>query len=314
MGIFPRVVDADLDGRKDLLVGEAEGNIRLYLNINTDADPSFDGGTLIEAGPAGSKTAIDVGQRTTPVVVDWDNDGRRDILVGNKDGLVRFYRNTGTDAAWDFTTAEFIQDNMADLVVPAFRSSLHIEDFDGDGTKDILTGNTAGQIVIYFNTGTDAAPVYNGYTAVSSDGSTIDLAGDQRSRPFVCDWNDDGIRDLLVGYGDGLCRLYIGLSDLTECVCETPVAVRFLQAWPNPFNPVTTIGFELDVRGPASLRIYDASGRLVKTLENGLFDAGLHEAVWNGTGDAGQRVSSGVYLCRFESGTFRQTQKLILLR
>ena len=308
------MVDADLDGRKDLLVGEAEGNIRLYLNINIDDDPSFDGGTLLTVGPAGSKTVIDVGQRTTPVVVDWDNDGRRDIIVGAWDGLVRLYRNTGTDASWDFESEEIILDGGIDLVVPAVRSSPHVEDLDGDGTKDLLTGNTAGQILTYFNNGTDAAPVFNGYTAVESDGSAIDLAGDLRSRPFVCDWNDDGIMDLLIGYGDGLVRLYIGMSDLTECVCEAPVSVRFLPAWPNPFNPVTTIGFELDMTGPVSLRIYDATGRLVKTLANGIFETGLHEKVWNGTGDYGQRVSSGLYFARFESGQFRQTQKIVLLR
>ena len=308
------MVDADLDGRKDLLVGEAEGNIRLYLNINTDADPSFDGGTLLTAGPAGSKTVIDVGQRTTPSVVDWDNDGRRDIIVGAKDGLVRVYRNVGTDAAWDLESAVMILDGGVDLVVPALRASPHIEDLDGDGAKDMLTGNTAGQILTYFNTGTDAAPVFNGYAVVESDGSAIDLPDDQRSRPYVCDWNDDGIRDLLVGYGDGLVRLYIGQDDLTECVCDTPVSVRFHQAWPNPFNPVTTVGFELDMTGPASVRIYDASGRLVKTLANGIFGAGLHEMVWNGTGDYGQRVSSGIYFCIFESGRFRETQKLVLLR
>ena len=308
------MVDADLDGRKDLLVGEAEGNIRLYLNINTDADPSFDGGTLLTVGPAGSKTVIDVGQRTTPVIVDWDNDCRRDIIVGNKDGVVKLYRNNGTDAAWDFTAVEIIQDNAVDLVVSAVRSSPHVEDLDGDGTKDLLLGNTAGQIVTYFNVGTDAAPVFNGYSAVESDGSAINLAGDQRSRPFVCDWNDDGIRDLLIGYGDGLVRLYLGMDDLTNCECITPVAVRVLPAWPNPFNPVTTIGFELDIAGPASLRICDASGRLVRILANGIFQTGLHEKVWNGPGDSGQSVSSGVYFCRFESGQFRQTQKIILLR
>jgi hypothetical protein len=314
MGIFPRVVDADLDGRKDLLVGEAEGNIRLYLNINTDADPSFDGGTLLDAGPAGSKTVIDVGQRTTPNVVDWDNDGRRDIIVGEKGGKVLFYRNTGTDSAWDLEAAVTILDGGADLIVPALRSSPHVEDYDGDGAKDLLLGNTAGQILTYFNTGTDAAPLFNGYTQVESDGSAIDLPGDMRARPFVCDWNDDGIRDLLIGYGDGLVRLYIGIDDLTECVCETPTSVRLLPAWPNPFNPVTTIGFELDSVGPANLRIYDASGRLVRTLAHGIFEAGLHEKVWNGTGDQGQRVSSGVYFCRFEAGGFSRTQKLVLLR
>jgi hypothetical protein len=308
------VVDADLDGLKDLLVGEAEGNIRLFLNINTDADPEFDSGTLLEAGPAGSKSVIDVGQRTTPVVVDWDNDGRRDIIVGAKDGLVWLYRNTGTDAAWDFASGEMLLDNGSNLVVPSFRSSPHVEDLDGDGAKDLLVGNTDGNILTYFNAGTDAAPVFNGYTAVESDGSAIDLPFDLRSRPFLCDWNDDGIRDMLVGYGDGLVRLYLGIDETTECVCETPVSVRLLPAWPNPFNPVTTIGFELDMTGPASLRIYDASGRLIKTLANGIFATGLHEKVWNGTGDAGQSVSSGVYFARFESGQFRQTQKIILLR
>jgi hypothetical protein len=308
------VVDADLDGRKDLLVGEAEGNIRLYLNVNTDADPSFDGGTLLEAGPAGSKAVIDVGQRTTPVVIDWDSDGRRDIIVGAKDGFVRLYRNTGTDAAWDLAAAEIIQDSAADLVVPSFRSSPHVEDLDGDGRKDMLLGNTAGQIVVYTNTGTDAEPAFSGYSAVESDNSAIDLPGDWRSRPFLCDWNEDGIRDMLVGYGDGLVRLYIGMSGISECDCRSPLASRMLPAWPNPFNPVTTVAFELDVAGPASLRIYDASGRLVRTLARGIFAAGLHEEVWNGTGDAGQPVASGVYFCRFESGSFRETQKIILLR
>jgi hypothetical protein len=257
---------------------------------------------------------IDVGQRTTPVVVDWDNDGRRDIIVGAKDGLMRLFRNTGTDAAWEFESEELILDGGVNMVAPSFRSSPHVEDLDGDGAKDLLVGNTDGQILIYFNTGADAAPVFNGYTAVESDGSAIDLPFDLRSRPFVCDWNDDGINDLLVGYGDGLVRLYPGMEDLTGCVCETPVSVRVLPAWPNPFNPVTTIGFELDLAGPASLRIYDPAGRLVKTLANGIFQAGPHEKVWNGTGDAGQPVSSGVYFCRFESGQFRQTQKIILLR
>jgi len=308
------VVDADLDGRKDLLVGEAEGNIRLYLNVNTDSDPSFDGGAFLEAGPAGAKTVIDVGQRTTPVVVDWDDDGRRDIIVGNKDGLVVLYRNTGTDSAWDLEAGVAILDGGEDLVVPSLRASPHVEDLDGDGRKDLLLGNTAGQIVIYFNTGTDSAPMFDGYYSVDAEGVPIDLAGDQRSRPFLCDWNEDGAMDLLVGYGDGLVRLYKGIPDLTGCGCGAPVAVRMVPAWPNPFNPVTTTGFELDLAGPASMRIYDASGRLIRTLASGIYETGLHEMVWNGTGDDGRRVSSGVYFCRFESASFKQTQKLVLLR
>ena len=308
------MVDADLDGRKDLLVGEAEGNIRLYLNVNTDAEPSFDQGTLLESGPPGSKTAIDVGQRTTPVVVDWDADGRRDIVVGSKDGLVRLFINTGTDADWLFEGGETVLDSGADLVVPTLRASPHVEDLDGDGRKDLLLGNTAGQILLYINEGTDSAPVLGGYVSIESYGSAIDLDGDLRSRPFVCDWNEDGLKDLLVGYGDGLVRIFPGSSGLADCDCVTPVAVRMIPAWPNPFNPVTTVGFELESSGYAAMRVYDASGRLVRTLASGIFGTGLHEISWNGTGESGNTLSSGVYFCRFESGDFSDTQKLVLIR
>jgi hypothetical protein len=81
---------------------------------------------------------------------------------------------------------------------------------DGDGNKDLLTGDTEGQVLFYSNTGTDDAPVFSGYAPVVSDGVPIDLDGGPRSRPFVCDWNGDSFPDILVGAGDGYVRLYQG--------------------------------------------------------------------------------------------------------
>ena len=57
MGIFPRVVYWDADGRKDLLVGRSDGLVMIFLNIGTDADPHFDGGAPLQVGPPGSKSA-----------------------------------------------------------------------------------------------------------------------------------------------------------------------------------------------------------------------------------------------------------------
>jgi len=83
---------------------------------------------------------------------------------------------------------------------------------------------------------------------------------------------------------------------------------------PNPFNPSTTIQYELKVVGPAAVRVYDVSGRLVRTLVDGVQSAGAHETRWDGRDERGQIVSSGVYFYRLEAGTFTQTRKMVLLK
>ncbi len=208
LGAFPRVVYWDADGLKDLLVGQSDGKVRLFLNTASDEDPSFDGGTLLQVGPPGSKTTIDVGSRATPAVVDWNNDDRKDLVVGALDGRIHLFVNEGTDSSPDFRSETFSQDSGAALTVPSGRSSPVIRDLDGDGNKDMLAGNTNGQLLYYRNTGSDDSPSFSGYTPVESTGVPIDLPGTPRSRHFVCDWTGDGPLDVLVGASDGQVHLY----------------------------------------------------------------------------------------------------------
>jgi len=204
------VVYWDADGLKDLLIGQADGKIKLFLNVGTEADPTFDGGTFLQVGPPGSKIDIDVGSRATLEVVDCNNDGKKDLIVGAIDGKIHVFVNEATDTSPDFESESFAQEDGADLVVPSYRSSPVIGDFDGDGEKDLLTGNTNGQILLYPNVGTDAAPSFSDSTYVESNGVIIDLNSLGRSRPSVCDWTGDGRPDLLVGVGDGRVHLYQG--------------------------------------------------------------------------------------------------------
>jgi hypothetical protein len=314
MGVFPRVVDADNDGRKDLLIGEAEGTIRLYRNINTDNDPQFDGGTLLQVGFPGSKLDIDVGQRPTPAIVDWNNDGRRDIVAGSKDGKIHLFINEGTDSAWDFRLEQFIQEDGTDMIVPSLRASPEIMDLDGDGVKDLLSGNTEGQLLLYRNIGSDEAPVFSGSVPIESDGAAIDLAGTLRTRPFICDWNNDGVRDILVGYGDGLVRLYRGPGDLADASTPPVAGVRLLPAHPNPFNPTVTIPFVLPRNGRVGLSVYDVSGRRVAVLVDGRLPAGRHEARWHGVDANGRQLPSGVYFIRLNAGGTVSGGKIALAR
>jgi len=90
-----------------------------------------------------------------------------------------------------------------------------------------------------------------------------------------------------------------------------------LQNYPNPFNPETWIPFHLAQEADVSVRIYDASGKLIRTLSLGHREAGFYVAkgkavYWNGKSDAGEEVASGVYFYSIKAGDFSATRKLIV--
>jgi len=214
MGCFPRVVYWDSDERKDLLVGQSsDGTVKIFLNTGTDENPTFDGGTLLQVGQPGSKTNLKVGYRATPCVVDWNSDDRKDLAIGALDGKIHIFINEGTDTEPDFRVQTYAQQNGSNLSVPYQRSSPDVLDLDGDGKKDLITGNTNGQLLFYSNTGTDQDPNFSGYSAVEADGVPIDLPDTPRSRPYVCYLTDDAYFDVLIGAADGKVHLYQGIPE-----------------------------------------------------------------------------------------------------
>lgn len=93
-------------------------------------------------------------------------------------------------------------------------------------------------------------------------------------------------------------------------------------AYPNPFNPTTTIAFDLPQRSFVEMKIYDISGRKVQTVISQNLEAGSHQAVWDGRDQAGNQVASGVYLYRIravpsastQQQEFRAVNKMLLVR
>jgi hypothetical protein len=161
----------------------------------------------VQVGPPGQKTDIDVGNRATPIVVDWNNDSRKDLVIGAVDGFVRLFLNQGTNDEPDFREELLVQSDSQPLIVASLRSSPSVDDVTGDGKKDLVVGNTDGQLLLFENLGSDAAPEFSASVPVTSNGVPIDLDS-TRSRPSLCDWDRNGGEDVLVGSSDGTVRLY----------------------------------------------------------------------------------------------------------
>jgi len=238
-------------------------------------------------------------------------------VIGGLSGKLLVYLNEGTDAEPDFLTSFAVQDGAGDLIVPSTRSSPDVLDFDHDGKKDVVSGNTNGQVVFYSNVGTDEAPTFSGYELVEADSVVIDLLGTARSRPFVCEWNRDGFLDMLLGYGDGLVRLYTGIEHYHDSgapeFAGDPAAV-LLAPRPNPALGRSAVAFDLPIEESVRLTVYDVSGRRVTCLADRSFGPGRHEVEWFGIDDRGQKLPSGVYFVRMETPDSFQTRRVVLLR
>ena len=96
---------------------------------------------------------------------------------------------------------------------------------------------------------------------------------------------------------------------------DVPTAYALRANVPNPFNPSTTIAFDLPTPSSVTLRVHDLTGRVVRTLLDGAsYGPGRHAVVWDGEGDAGRGVAAGLYLYRIETAAGSAARRMLLVR
>ncbi len=141
-------------------------------------------------------------------------------------------------------------------------------------------------------------------TFTTADG----LAGDA-----VYDIAVDVDNSLWIGTNAGVSH-YIGDPVSVEESAERPGPERIMGAFPNPFNPRTSIKLQLPESGVAEVSVFNLAGQKVRTLVSGEMAAGTHSILWDGCDDAGNRLSSGVYISRLEFDGRVQTGKMMLVK
>lgn len=104
-------------------------------------------------------------------------------------------------------------------------------------------------------------------------------------------------------------------SDIQEDhFAKSPEKINLYQNYPNPFNPTTTIQFKLPEKSDVSLRIYDITGKLVRTLMNEEKEAGYHSVIWDGNDEQGAAIHSGVYFYKIETDGYSDVKRCVMLK
>jgi len=135
--------------------------------------------------------------------------------------------------------------------------------------------------------------------------------------PVIITYTGDALLAMSDGAGDGPAAGAAGAAGADALGAPRdapPPAVQAFMAWPNPFNPLVQISFELDQPASGRLAVYDVSGRQVAVLANGRLESGRNVYVWNGANARGEALSSGVYIAHLETAGESQTLKLVLMR
>jgi hypothetical protein len=162
-----------------------------------------------------------------------------------------------------------------------------------------------------------AAPILAPVSAADIDrDGIVEMMVPTTQALWVLDMGVDAVDGLWPISGANVGRTGCLTTDaVTSAPTQTPAALTLRGNHPNPFNPRTTISFRLDsAASRASLRVYDVSGRLVRTLVDGALAAGDHEVLWRGRDDGGREVASGVYLYRLEADGVSRSRPMVLVR
>ncbi|MFZ4766942.1 MAG: LamG-like jellyroll fold domain-containing protein, partial [Roseimicrobium sp.] len=211
----------------DVTVEDGQGGYdRMTMTLKIIAEPP--GGTHVPVTAFTNYAALQAvgvdmshsGWRV-PRVVDWDGDGRKDLLIG-AGGYVWRYMNTGTASAPAFAACVKVQAAGVDIYAGSTSSSpIALADMTGDGVADLVMTDSASKLRVYRNTSTaGSAPVYAASVFIRKLNGTTDFVSPDR-RFDIADWDGDGKPDLVTGTFSGNVQLFLNVNTAASPRFET---------------------------------------------------------------------------------------------
>ena len=235
--------------------------------------------------------------------VDIDGDGDLDIFYLDSDQTFGWFKNIGNKFNPEF---EYSLTNPQGLF---FSNWFYFVDIDTNSNLDFFRSNN-GLMSLYENDGSNSAPVWTEFTNKfipdNFGGNTF---------PSFADIDNDTDLDLFLGNVKGGLYLYINseITNVADCVLG-PVDNYSLEAFPNPFNPVTQIRIETKEAQKTTIEIFNLLGEKVKTLFNDNLPSGVTNFNWYGNDDSGEILPSGIYFILASSASNKKALKISFIK
>ncbi len=256
--VFPSFGDMDSDGDADMIMGYQDGRFRYYNNIAGPGAPCVFQ-LVDELMKTTDNVTMDVGQTSTPQIVDLNDDGLLDIVSGEYNGQVNYFQNVGTAQDKAFI---FVEDSVGHIDATSYLGiqgkSIPFFFKNGDGLWQLLMGTETGQINYYDQI---EGNINGDFHLVTLNYENI-REGD-RTSIFLSDITNDGRMELFVGQIGGGVGIYkalpIGVAEINQR--------SELKLYPNPAQ--NTLWLEWNsYREKVQITIFDAAGRQMEQVQS----------------------------------------------
>lgn len=284
--LYPAFGDIDNDGDEDMFVGEYDGGLLFYENIAGAGD------TADFILKSIKYKSIDAGHFAAPQVADLNRDGLPDLLVGEQDGTLNYFQNTGTLTAPDFSNVPTIDTLGGIDVEPACCTGYNVPFLfeDSAGNYSLLAGSQRGTIYYYINIDGNL----NGNFMLTDSINT----GEFRIGISMADIDNDGKNEIAVGSYPG--GMHILKSSFSLGEKEQSFSDYRFRIFPNPSNGTFIIQRPPD-EGEIDIKIYDVFGKAVFQAERSTPGSEINITT----------LSSGIYFLKIYSGKNIYVKKIV---
>jgi Secretion system C-terminal sorting domain/FG-GAP-like repeat len=291
-GLLPTIGDIDGDGDKDIVLGNEDGNLILLEN------QGWNGSAYTFSAPINNWLGIDVGVASAPELADVNQDGKNDLIIGERQGNLNYYKNNGggtfalvTDAFGSVDGRNQSIGYNAGFTVPRFYTN-------DAGVYQLLVGTEAGNIQRYGNILGNLAGSF-----VKIDSAFANIYMGNNSAPCIADFNGDEINDFVIGNRRGGIAFYSGAAWTATEKMPTADAPRFL-VYPNPAQQNLSISIENPNASTQVLYLYNELGQTVRTqtTTQSTTIMPIHD------------LPDGIYYLSLHYNTQVITQKVVILR
>lgn len=261
-------------------------------------------------------TATDqvIGMIAPPIGTTGTN-GRHDLLAVTPDGT-QIYWETSPDYMniVDIASNQVVKSINLQTNRDVFATrGIHPSDiaFTSDGSRAYIPCGDAFYVIVW---DVVTQTIIDYIVDVGVGPGSIVIAPDNKFA-YVTNGESEDVSVIDLGSNTVIARIFIQGNVLTAVdAVNFPKGYYLSQNFPNPFNPTTSIRFQLPKRSQVSIKIYDILGQEIRTLVNKDFEAGYHIVTWDGLNNSGIKVTSGVYLYRMEAGDFVKVRKALFLK